>query len=98
MMFYTVGVRRRFLPVFKKYKVFRHDTETLAEGGRLILQLADGSQLGIPGIARRVVKVYPDYRAFEFRMQQQSPAQQPAPTAVEDFDAILAQQRAAGPR
>jgi hypothetical protein len=61
MMIYTIGVQRRFLPLFRKYRVTSHEfrAEPLP---RLILVCEDGSQLAIPGLAQRIIKVYPDYQ------------------------------------
>lgn len=91
---YTVGVRRRFLPIFRKYVVTGHDTENMPSGARLHLVLADGSQLAIPGIDRRVFKVYPDYRNAQLNLDKLRASVDRAtiPQVVDaetDFDAIL---------
>ncbi len=81
---YTVGVKRRFLPGFKKFKVTGHDTEHFGDGARLLLYLMDGSILALPSVQRRVVKVYPDKRIADervksFRAQAMAPRERPRP-------------------
>lgn len=101
---YTVGIKRRFLPGFRKYTVTYHDTD---EHMRLHMQLTDGSQIVVPGLHRQALKVYPDYRNAEIQLSKLRAAQAapsaPAPVAVpvapvvEDgaFEALLNQRRAA---
>lgn len=60
---YTIGIKRRFGIFFKKYKVWGHENQQLVDTVRLSLRLADGSVLAIPDIAKKWVKVYPDYIA-----------------------------------
>lgn len=62
IMKYTVGVGRRFLPGFRRYKVTGHTTEPVGNIPRLVLTCADGSIVAIPGLDKRKVKVYPDYQ------------------------------------
>lgn len=56
-MAYTIGIKRRFLPGYRKVQVKGHDWQN----GRFILNLTDGSQLHIPGFQTPDVKVYPDF-------------------------------------
>lgn len=58
---YTIGIKRRFLPFYKRYSVYGHKTEVLAGNVRLVMKLDDGSTLTVPEIAKRQLKVYPDY-------------------------------------
>ncbi len=62
---YTVGVKRRFLPIFKTYKVVAHVVEAYADSWRLVLTGADGSVTILPGIHRKIYKIYPDLHAAE---------------------------------
>lgn len=55
---YTVGLKRRFLPGFKKYWVRDHSTA----GDSLVLVLADLTQIAIHGLAGRMIAVFPDYQ------------------------------------
>ncbi len=69
---YTVGIRRKFLPIYKKYKVVDHVQNTFIVRNefkdalnvipRLFLDLVDGSQVCVSRIDQRDWKVYPDYR------------------------------------
>lgn len=58
---YTIGIKRRFLPFYQKYKVLGHKTEMLGQSGRLVMTMVDGSTLTIPEIGKRFLRVYPDY-------------------------------------
>lgn len=54
---YTVSVKRRFLPGYKKYRVTSHSWENF----RFIFNLASGEQLIIPGFKATAVKVHRDF-------------------------------------
>jgi hypothetical protein len=56
-MSYTVGIKRRFLPGFRKIAVLAHSWENF----RFLLNLVDGSQLVIPGFRVDAIKVYADF-------------------------------------
>jgi hypothetical protein len=58
---YHVGIKRRFLPIYKKYKVIGHVNEPIGDKVRLVLRGADGSLTCIPDVGKRQVKVYPDF-------------------------------------
>ena len=58
---YTVGVKRRFLPFYKKYSVVGHTNESLAGSTRLVLNMRGGSVIVIPEIHKKYVQIYPDY-------------------------------------
>lgn len=93
---YTVGIKRRFLPLFKRYSVTGHDTDS----GCLLLNLTDGSQLSVPGVTQKVIKVYPDYRNAEIqlaklRKRDVQPNPPPVPVTDDEFEAMLQQRRAA---
>jgi len=55
---YTVGLKRRFLPFFKKYRVNDHS----AREDALFLFLENGHQLAFFGLSGRQCCVYPDYQ------------------------------------
>lgn len=59
MTFYTIGVQFWGL-FFRKFRVISHDLE----GATMLLRCADGSLVSIPGMDRKVTKIYPDYRVF----------------------------------
>lgn len=58
---YTIGIRPRYLPFFKKYRVLKHSNEAIGSTIRLNLHCADGALIGIPDIAKQTIKLYPDY-------------------------------------
>lgn len=75
-MVYTVGVTGRLFGLFfRRHKVTGHTIEVLGNSPRIALLLVDGSTLIIPGLDRRRVKLYPDYRMVMHAKQgQQAPA------------------------
>ncbi len=56
-MSYTVGVKRRFFPGFKKYVVKAHDWKDF----RFLLNLENGEQVQIPGFRCPAFKVCADF-------------------------------------
>lgn len=56
-MAYTIGIKRRFFPGYRKVRVTGHDWQNW----RFILNLEDGSQEHIPGFAAPALKVYADF-------------------------------------
>lgn len=58
---YTIGIKRRFLPFYRKFRVFGHKNETVGQDVRLVMTMVDGSTLAVPDIAKRFLRVYPDY-------------------------------------
>jgi hypothetical protein len=55
---YTIGIKRRFIPGYTKYRAVRHSWENF----RFLVDLEDGSQLVIPGFRAEGLKVYPDFK------------------------------------
>lgn len=69
-MKYRVGVKRRFLPIWRIYEVVGHQTEIFGSvNPRLVLTLETGDVLVIPRIDRRQVRVYSEYTK---QMQEQA--------------------------
>ena len=60
---YTIGIKRRFLPFWKHYKVVSHKTEALAGSicPRLLLTCLDGSVIVVPKIDHKYMKLFPDF-------------------------------------
>lgn len=56
-MAYTIGIKRRFFPGYRKIRVNGHDWQNW----RFILNLEDGSQEHIPGFTASALKVYADF-------------------------------------
>ncbi len=56
-MAYTIGIKRRWLPGYRKITVTGHEWQNW----RFILNLTDGSQEHIPGFSTSVLKVYADF-------------------------------------
>lgn len=84
-MHYTLAIKRRFLPLWKKYQVTQHWCESSDLGldnlplnfeMRMCLRLKDKSVLVLPNIASRTWRLYPDYEPFmaEIRNLQQAVA------------------------
>lgn len=63
--YYTYGVRRKFLPFYKKYKVISHANETIDQRTRLVLTAADESVIVIPDVSKKYLKLYPDFSEFK---------------------------------
>lgn len=60
---YQLGIKRRHWFGFKIYRgVVGHKTEVIGQSARLVLSLADGTELAIPEIHKREVRAYPEYR------------------------------------
>lgn len=68
-MYYTVGIKRSFLPGYRKFKVVNNWIEVQVDGfqiePRMVLELKNGTELSIPGINKKAVKVYADYKDFK---------------------------------
>lgn len=56
-MAYTIGIKRRWIPGYRKVQVTGHDWQNW----RFILNLSDGSQEHVPGFSLMTLKVYPDF-------------------------------------
>lgn len=65
-MSYTVGIKRRFLPGYRKVQVTAHDWKDF----RFILNLSDGSQESIPGFQLTCLKVYADFWTHLAQIEQ----------------------------
>lgn len=63
---YTIGLKRRWLPGYRRYSVTKHDWQNF----RFILNLADGSQEHIPGFSVSALKVYPDFWAHLAQLER----------------------------
>lgn len=57
---YTVGIKRRFLPGYRKYRVYSHSWDTQKLEVVLVLELDDGGFVSV-GMTRKEMKVFPDY-------------------------------------
>lgn len=57
---FTVGIKRRFFPGFKRYLVTSFNWLNVDRW--LSLKIADGSELQIPGVKVKALKVYPDVK------------------------------------
>lgn len=78
-MHYTIAIKRRFLPLWKKYHVTQHWCEASDTGldgmplifpMRMCLKMTDKSILVLPNIASRTWRLYPDYDAFMSKIQE----------------------------
>ena len=69
MYVYTVGVKRRFLPGYKKFKVTAHEPAVWGNVTVFAMTMADGSYVFVSNLDRRGVRVYPDYRVASARLQ-----------------------------
>lgn len=78
-MSYTVGIKRRFLPGFKAYKVKSHDWQNF----RFVLELEEGGELHIPGFQAPSLKVYPDFWTHLHNLRAQIPQRAPAPQPIQ---------------
>jgi hypothetical protein len=78
-MAYTIGIKRRFGFGWRKVSVSAHDWRE----GRFILNLTDGSQEYIPGVAMGGLKVYADFWTHIAQLERSKPARQaPLPAPV----------------
>lgn len=75
-MSYTVGIKRRFLPGYRKVQVTGHDWKDF----RFILNLIDGSQESIPGFQLSSLKVYADFWTHLAQLERSSPGIVPRET------------------
>lgn len=57
---YTVGIKRRFLPGYRKFKVTAHEWDTTRIEQVLVLTLANGGFVSC-GMHGREMRVYADY-------------------------------------
>jgi len=89
---YTLGIKRRFFPGFKKLRVRNHGWE----GDRLIVNLEDGSQEQIPGFRVFSLKVYNDFHKHfeEIRLRQEARAAEEAKAEQAERLAAQAEARA----
>lgn len=70
---YTVGVQVWRLPVFRKFRVINHKVE----GTKVALFDELGGCTVVPGLDRKALRIYPDYRfAFEHQRQLELSAAQ----------------------
>lgn len=73
---YTVGIKRKFLPGFRRYKVTRHRAEKVGgmEKPHMVLYLWRGGRLFVP-VDRGEFLIYPDYalhqKAIELVQQEE---------------------------
>lgn len=66
-MIYTVGIQMGFFRLLRKFRVSFHEFEG---DSKVVLTLADGSMLVVPGLDRKVFKIYPDYRDAKEKFEQ----------------------------
>jgi hypothetical protein len=78
---YRVGVKRKFLPFYKKYWVVGHVNETVGDKVRLVLRCNDGSLVCVPDVGSRQIKLYPE-RESALAMQKKLKAPPEEPTDV----------------
>jgi hypothetical protein len=78
-MVYTVGIKRKWLPGYTKYRVTEHRTQfTMREHTllrpRLILSLEDGREIAIANFLTRDFVLYQDYKTAQaaLRIEQES--------------------------
>lgn len=101
---YTVGVKRRFLPGFKKYQVVKHFVESTLpiknEQGqiimireiepRLIMIFLDGSELSLPFFKDMTLRAYPDYLEFHgLKKPQPKPEEQASEPVGEETEKVI---------
>ena len=58
---YTIGIKRKALPLYKKFKVVAHSVDKDAQPSRLVLTCTDGSLIMVPRIHLDQWRVYPDF-------------------------------------
>lgn len=75
---YRVGIRRRFLPIFRKFWVVGHQVEMFGDKTYLTLRQPDGALLSLPlpALGRWVIKVYPEYESARALQRNPGPAQE----------------------
>lgn len=79
---YTVGIKRRFLPGYRKFKVTSH--EWLRDGAeRMVAMVLDGGGYISVSMWGRELKVYPDYDRAKWLMDRAA-AEAEAAKAQED--------------
>lgn len=81
---YTLGVKRRFLPGYRKFRTLGHKNETVGAEIRLVIRTVDGALVTIPDVAKREIKVYPD---FNNAMQNQKALKEQKQKDTKDADA-----------
>lgn len=99
---YTVGVKRRFLPGYTKYRVTAHKSQFDLNGyslriPRLVLTLADGSELALPGALDRGIIIYPDFKSGLDRLEseaQEKLERAEADEAIKLYEAFKASKQA----
>lgn len=87
-MVYTIGIQMGRLPVFRKFRVVDH----VVDGDKVALYDAFGGCTVVPGLDRRALRLYPDYR----RVWEQKKRLEHERQLREKFEAFQQQQRAAG--
>lgn len=96
-MSYTLGIKRRFLPFFKRYTVTHHDVTGTEGAYRVLLTCADGSHLFA---LTNSFKLFPDWheqaqKAANANAQLESAKAEAAAIAVHNYQAQLTAQMAA---
>lgn len=96
---YTIGVKRRFLPGYRKFQCVHHSMDN--DG--LELHLVDGSAVFLSALVVRGYKVYPNYRVAQEKIKRLAEQVSPKPAprvpihdeerVQRDFDEILANVR-----
>lgn len=76
MMTYTIGIKRKWLPGYKKYLVTQHRTQFVVGGKelphpRLVLSLVSGDELAIGMIDCRDFIVYADFQREQARIRRE---------------------------
>lgn len=87
---YTIGIRKRFWPFSKKYRVYAHMWDNL----RLIIDTVDGYQIHFPELAIFSVKVYPDIRKAIDSLKMQTVVEKAPPRDFVESMAQIAEDRA----
>ena len=62
---YLVGVRSRFVPFYRRYRVVGHRNEQIGDKVRLVLRCVDGSMVCVPDVGKKLIKIYPEFDAAE---------------------------------
>lgn len=77
MMTYTIGIKRKWLPGYTKYRVTQHRTQFNVGGKelphpRLVLTLVNGDELAISAIDTRDFIVYVDFQREQARVRREN--------------------------
>ncbi len=82
---YTVGIKRRVMPGYRKFTVFGHRSEKIGDSYRLVLKCEDGSLVAVPALAKKEIKVYPDYDgAIENQAKLKDKTEPPVEEVLDD--------------